>query len=260
MKKVLFVILVSLFTFSLAIVSNAQEDPPKYQTLMISEDIVFPDKIGEYEKALKEYISIFSENNFPYPIYIYNNSELTYYYVIPVKNNFGDLDTMYKYLGKAAKTNPEKWKSVWQMFNGTYEYNLNSMIIQNYELSFFPENPKLNPGEGKFQHWSFLYVKPGMAKEFKEVLKKWKELYKSNGITVGYNVFWGDIGTEQPLFIISSSGKDAADYWSYNKTKNDTFGEEAKTLRKEGANFLRKIEYKHGWYRPELSYIPVKEE
>lgn len=252
----MFLFLVSLLLVSFSANISAQEGPPKSQAFLIVDDLVKPGMVSEYEDALKDYISVFAENSYPYPIYIYSTYDYHYYAATPIDLEFSSLDSLYKHFDQTVKASPDKWKAAWDKFEGTYDYNITRIIIQNHEYSYKPENPRLKPEEELYYYWVFTYVKVGKSKEFSKMIKKWKELHQNNDISDGYSVFWGDIGTEQPLYIWQTTGKNSIDFLTQNKIINETLGDEAKTLWGQTRKLTRKIEYKEGWYRPELSYIP----
>lgn len=234
---------------------SAQEEPPKIKALSVGDELVKPSMVSEYEAAIKEYMALCAESEYKYPIYAYSTRDFHYYYVTPIEFKYSELDSIRKYGKKNYSANPEKWDAVWEKFEGTYEYYIPKLIVQNEELSYKPENPRLNSEERMFYYWMFCYVLPTKTSEFKDVLKKWKELYKNKNISDGFNVYWGAMGVEQPLYIVIMSGKDNADFWNQASLRRETLGEEAKQLWKEGGKLLRKYETKEGWYRPDLSYI-----
>jgi len=260
MKKTCVAISFLVLIFSISLKVKAQEKAPKYQVYNISDDLVKPSMKSEYEEGLKDYISIFSENNYPYPIYVYSTRDFHYYYVTPIGLKFSELDSLYKYFNQAIKASPEKWESVWKKFEGTYEYNINKIIVLNRELSYYPENPRLQSEEEKFHYWVFTYVKVGKTKEFIELIKKWKELHQQKNITDGYSVYFGDMGTEQPLYIWHMTAKDLADFWTQDKIIYEALGDEAKELWLETSKLIRKIERKEGWFRKNLSYFLEEKE
>jgi hypothetical protein len=259
MKKTKILLLVVLLMISCLLNISAQEELPKYQALSIGEDLVKSSMIPEYEKAVKAQMSLAGELQFPYPVSTYSTNDFLYYYVIPLgATKYSMLDSIRKYTKITYSKSPEKWDAVSEKFEGTYDYYKELVILLNRELSYVPENQTLNQEEENFNYWVFLYVKVGNSTEFKEILKKWKELYKRNNINLGFSIYEGDIGTEQPLFIWHSTGKNKVDFWTEVDSHGKALGEEAKQLKDETRKLTRKIEIKTGLYRPELSYSPEK--
>jgi len=261
MKRTMVLFLITLLMISFSLNISAQEEPTKYQAFYVSDDLVKSSMVPEYEVALKDYIAIYAENQYPYPLSMYSTNDFHYYSVTPLNStSYSELDSLRKYRKIAYSKNPEKWDAMWKKFEGTYDYNKGQIIFLNRDLSYVPENPRLKPEEEKFSYWVFTYVKVGKTKEFVENIKKWKELYKSNNISLGFDIFYGGFGTEQPLFLWHMTGKDIADFMENSNSISEVLGEEAKVLREQTRKLTRKIDIKYGWYRPEFSYIPEKKE
>ena len=249
-------ILLLMIGFSLNI--SAQEELPKYQAFYLVDDFVKSSMVSEYEVAVKDYVALFAENNFPYPIYLYSTNDYHYYYVTPIALSYSALDSIYKSFDNIVKANPEKWDAIWKKFEGTYNYNKIETILLNRELSYVPKEPRLKPEEKNFSYWVFTYVKVGKTKEFNEILKNWKELYTSKNIKDGYNIYWGELGVEQPLYIWHMTGKNSLDFWTQASSSHEVLANDAKSLWEQTRKLTRKIEYQEGWYRPEFSYEPEK--
>jgi hypothetical protein len=62
------------------------------------------------------------------------------------------------------------------------------------DLSYTPAQPRIKEEEVGFLHWDFFYIEPGKEKEVMALAKEYLELYKSKGISDGYNLWIGDIG------------------------------------------------------------------
>ncbi|PLX12543.1 MAG: hypothetical protein C0597_13125 [Marinilabiliales bacterium] len=254
MKKIMCFLLVMLLIISLSTSISAQEELPKYQAYYIVDDLVNPSKVSEYELALKEYIAHFKENNYPYSIHLFSTNDFHYYYSTPIALSFAEIDSLYKYLNKVAAANPDKWDATWKKFDGTYEYNKAGTMLWYRDLSYEPENPRLEANDEAFSYLVFIYLKVGKSPQFRELLNKWNELYKSKGITDRYSIYRGEVGYEQPCYIWQFHGKDHFDFWSEAKNNHELLGLEAKELWEETLKLVRKIEYRYAWYRPDLSY------
>jgi len=128
------------------------------------------------------------------------------------------------------------------------------------QLSYIPEKPSLTVEESSFVLWEYFYVQPTKEREFAEVLKHWQTLYKNINFPNGWELYGGSLGTEQPVFIALFWAKSAADYYSQWGKSMELLGEEGQELAKKSMLPLRKFEQKTGRFRPDLSYIPKKEE
>ena len=89
-------------------------------------------------------------------------------------------------------------------------------------------------------------------------MKKWVELYKEKDIPSGFNTYVGGIGTEQPLYIVTSMGKSAADFFTQAEKNQKKLVEDAQKIGMKALPLIRKVEDKTGMYRHDLSYTPEK--
>jgi len=233
---------------------SAQEEQKKYQPYVVFEDVVKPSLVMQYEEATKEFMALFAEHQYPYPMNVYSTEDFHYYIVTPI-NSFSELDSMYGEFNKVAEKAGEKWEAVWDKFAGTYHYDRGQLIIYSSKLSYVPENPRLADGEGNFLYWGFANPELGKESELSEILKEYVALYKGKNITDGWNTFNGSFGTEQPGKLWVMRGKDPADFWNQAKINNELVGAEGDVLWEKLLKTLRKFEYKTGWFRPDLSYI-----
>jgi len=256
-RSILSLSMVLMMSLSTLIIS-AQEEQKQYQPYVVYEDIVKPSMIMQYEETTKNYMALFAEQQYPYPMNVYSTDDFHYFIVTPLEN-FTELDSMYSLLDKVASNAGDKWDAVWDKFAGTYHYDRGQIIIYSASLSYVPEEPRLNLEEGNFLYWGYAYVELGKESEFSDIFKEWVDLFKTNNISDGFNTFMGFFGTEQPLYLWMMNGKNPADFWNQNKVNNEILGEEADILWEKTLKVLRKFEYKTGWFRPELSYIPKEE-
>jgi len=249
--------------FGLCALPNlAQAQEQKTQLYVVWDCVVNPSTASEYEAAAKVQIELFTKYNFPYPWSAYATNDFHYYFIIAV-DNFGGVDKVYEAMGEVAEKAGEEYQKMMKGFEGTYEYMRMGMYYFRPDLSYSPENPRLSSGEGNFVHWSFYYIKAWKRNEAVELAKKWVAWQKSKNNPDGYNLHIGDLGTDEPVFVVTGAGKSAGDYFTQSEKFGETLGEdgmaELTALWEKTYNLCRKYEEKTGRPCRDLFYTPKKE-
>jgi hypothetical protein len=255
-SKISIVLVVSFVVILCSSTLLAQEKEQKEQLFNVDDYVVNPSMVDEFEAGLKEWVAICAKHKFPYFWNAYSTADFHFYFVWPVEN-YADIDNMYKAFDELEKkVGEEQMQTLLKRFEGTYEYFNSSMYYLIPERSYTPESPRLKPEEINYLRWGFYYLKPGKGGAFAENDKEWIALHKQKNIPDGYNIYVGDIGTDVPVVVLVTWGKNAADYFTQGAKNEKTLGEEAQALYKKEQALLRKYESKTGRPRPELSYIP----
>lgn len=235
----------------------AQAEEQKSALLLVEEQIVKPAKIAELEDSLKEMVAFCVEHNYPYGWETISDDNYRYYYVMPIKG-LADIDIQMKAGAELGKKVGEPWQALMKKYLGTYEYARLNVIRTRPDLSYVPENPRLQPDEGVYIRWGMCYVKADMTKEFEEIMKKWVVLFKEKNIGDGFNTFIGEMGTDNPFYFWIEKGKSPVDFFAHSEKAMETLGDEAMPLWMKTLSVLRNFESKGGMMRPELSYFPKK--
>lgn len=233
----------------------SQEEEKDMNGYLLWEDHVNPADFDTYEKAVKMQMELMKEANAPFPINTYQTSDYIFYYVTPIKN-FAGIDKLFDSFSELYKANEEAMNSIDEAYEGTYAYTLPRIFFWNEDLSYKPEEPMEGLKDAKFFYMGQCYVKQGKGKEMGEVFKKFVELYKENNIPRGFSTYYGSFGFETPFMFWTTYDKNAADFWMNGKKINEKLGDNADNLWIEAEKFMRKFEYKTGWYRDDLSYQP----
>ena len=92
------------------------------------------------------------------------------------------------------------------------------------------------------------------TKDFEALAMEFKELYESQGIDWGWTIYQTITGSDLPLYVVVQGAKSADDYHANRARIKEVLGEEYKKLGKKVGAVVRRIEYKDGTVRPELSY------
>jgi hypothetical protein len=245
MKGKFLVVLLGLLFCLCALSPLAQAEEQKAQLIFMDEYVVKPSLIDEFEGASMDTLAEWSKHKYPYSFEGYFSEDMSFIFITPLKN-FADIDNYYKILEELEKKiGTKRWKALWK---------------REPELSYFPENPRLKPGEERFAVWSFYYVIPGMEDEFEAVSKEWVTLHKGKNVPNGYKCYAGDFGTDMPVYLVFWKAKSEADALISLEKSFNLFGEEGKVLEEKEGALLRGFKMKRGWLRPDLSYIPQKKQ
>lgn len=258
--KILILCVFSLVVISFTLTLWAQAEEHKSQLYLFEDVVVKPSMVSIHEAAIKEMVAFSSKYNFPYPWYAFKADDLHYYYVFPMKN-LAEIDNMFKAWDEVKKKVPEEQlQAMLKNYWSTYEYSRWGMFRYRPDISYIPENPRLKVEEGDFIFVEFNYIQPGKKKEYEDVLQEWLVLFKKKNLAEGVYVLEGDIGTDMPIYIYILSGKNYADFFNHFSEMWELLGEEANALFKRERSNHRKYEYKTGWFRPNLSYIPKEKQ
>lgn len=256
--KVSIVLFVGLVMSFFALTTWAQDKEQKAQAYFVVEIAVKPSMIAKYETAVKEMVSLSSQYKTTYPWYGFLADDMKYHFLSPVEN-LADLDNMFKEDSEfEKKIGEEKLKEIEKLVAGTYEYVHTYMIHHRPDLSYAPENPRLQLDTANFRHLIYYYIQPDKEKEFVEILKKFVSQPKIKSINDGYDIYFGGIGMNTPACIIVLSGKNAADFETNYEKIWEVLGEEAMALVQELIAMARDLDIKTAWFRPDLSYLPQK--
>jgi len=255
--KVSIFLIVSLVVSLCALTTLAQAEEKKPQLFVVWEYEVKPSMIEEFEAIVKEMVNQAYLSTYSYPWYIYSTDDFYYYSIQPLEN-YSDYKENLNAWKKVMKimASDEKTKAMLNRFGDTYEYMKPWLVYHKPDLSYIPENPRLKPEEEGFIRIYFFYIKGGREQKFEEVCREWVSLYKKYKIKERCNVFVGDIGTDTPFYVLTLSGKSAADFYINNPKTFEISGEESIKLWKKEVALARKRELKNSWYRSGLSYIP----
>jgi hypothetical protein len=251
--------LVLLFSvvFCLCALPNLdQAEEQKAQMFMVENISVLPSKVSDFESHVKTIQKFANEYKFPYPIYVYNMDDYSYFYVIPVKN-FADIDDFNKAkMEWIERMGQENLMSIFKSGEGSYKHLRWFIIRHRPDLSYTSDEPRFKSEEANYLYIPLSYVKTGKESEFEEICKKWVAYDTSVNRADSYDLFVGDIGTEMPFYFWVARAKSAADFFNQSEIYGTKIGEEFTDLWNRTLALCRKFDVKTGMFRPDLSYIP----
>jgi hypothetical protein len=233
---------------------NAQ-DEQKDQLLVVWENSVIPSYVQQYEEAIKKQVILLNKTNHEIPYFIYATNDHIYYWVTPI-DNYANIDFLHKawqeFLTMAEKEDVNN--QIREGFRGTLNFLKPQVLCIRSELSYMPES-RTSGGPYNYFRLGMCYVNSGYEFEFEETWKEWVSLFKDNDISIGWTLYECQFGNELPYYVWGETYRDESGMASERAEAFGIMGEKSEKLWIETEKFLRKIEYKTGWFRPDLSYI-----
>ena len=258
MKKQLSIgLAATLGVLGVSVFAGDEPGAEKAQMFCIYKEIVKPSKTQQYENAVKYMINEFKEYQVdPAKVnwFTVTGPELGYIYVMPI-DGWSGMDTMQTAWKEAIDAiGKEKFEDMTAPMSEAMESIEIFHSILREDLSYRPENPRLSQDEIGYAHYGFYYGIPGKSDELEEIAKGFAELYREAGIDTGFDIYQPVTGADLPYIIVAQVAKSEADYFANRERIREILGEKAKKLAEKVGATVRKIEYKSGTPRPDLSY------
>jgi hypothetical protein len=252
MKNYISKVIAILIFFSFCGSATFAQEEGSGQLWFCWEATVNPATENEFIDLQVEFRTHFKEANFSYPISAFTDGNFHYYIFYPVKD-YNEKDDIYEALWKAADLwGMDRMNNMWE----TVETHNTYYIRHIPELSYVPENPRLNDGETNYAVWDMLFIDPAKDMEFRRSAKEFTEMVKGVGFGDAINLFIGDIGYEATAYLWTLYGKSPGDFWTENEKLWEKLGVEGQNLNQEVLKLLKKREFKQFWYLDALSYDP----
>lgn len=232
---------------------------PSGQYFVIFEEHPFPAQLDVYESSSREFAAMVGEHAGEMPHYAFTvlqGEDLTFYFVAPVDNMAG-LDTInreYDHFVNAMGGDDlrKKMEPNFSSIASSRQW----MTFQPPGFAYRPANPRLKPEEVGFYAFELFHLTNG-ERDVVALVKDWIDLYKRKEIADGVDVFWGVIGTDSPLLIVSVGARDAVDYETQQQKIRGILGAEAEPLIRRTWAMTRSYEVKRAWVRRDLSIPPA---
>jgi hypothetical protein len=251
MKNSLLTLLLLLIIVSFSANSQTENAP---NMLVLWENEIPPDMVSEYESVAIKESGIFKKLNYPRSYYVYQTDDYHFWWVMIIED-LNDFEKLIQELGSYIVRMEEEEGFVFsQEFTGKTNF-MKPIIIQWLpDLSNMPEGT-MDFGKMQYFRWGRCYVKVGFEDKFIQNWGKWLKLFKENEIEIGWNLYTGRIGTENPFFWWGEIFDSPLDMETKRAKAFQTMGDQPDKLWNETLQYLRKIEIKTGWYRPNLSFV-----
>lgn len=247
-------ICIFLFAFFLLPVSaNAQtNDTP---TMLVAfENEIPPAMVSAYEDVAKKELAIFKKINYTRSYWVYQTEDFHYWWVLQIKD-LSDFEKLTQELGTfIIKMAEEEGFVFGEEFKGKTKF-MKPMIFQWLpDLSCMPEGT-MKFDRPQYFRWGYCYAKVGFENEFEGQWVKMAKMMYAKEIEMGWNAYTGVIGTENPFYMWGEIYDSPLDMETERAKAFEKLGPEFNSLWTETLQYMRKLEIKEGWYRPDLSYI-----
>jgi len=244
---------------SLAVIPATAEEPEPVR-IVVEVQRVVPEHAAAYEAAAKEIIPLLAEHGYTSYWYAFVTENMEYMYASPVKDFAGIQEQWDGWAEFAEKVGMDTLQPHFDKFTGTYESTDNSIWRYRPDLSYASDPPKFDADKDTFRSWGFVYVKPGMEKEFEEKFKKFGDYAKDKAIEWGWDTWVAEFGTELPVYVYTEVGPSQGEFWTEAEKLEKTMGKDTMKIWNDMLPTVRRVEFLRGTYRPDLSYLPAPEE
>lgn len=240
-----------------AVAGEEQHETGTPQLFSIYNDIVKPSHREQYEAAMRHMISEFTAYQLdPEKIHwkAISGPEIGYLYVMPIER-FADLDQAHANWMEALDIiGKENFEEILAPAMEAMERVEAFQVMRMPEHSYVPEHPRLQKEDIGYVHYIFLYGLPGKEQELEAIADEFVELYRDKGIDTGWSFYKSLTGSDLPLYVVAHGAKDEADYYANRERLKKLIGEEAEKIGKKVGATIRRMEFKDGYPRPDLSY------
>jgi hypothetical protein len=228
------------------------------QFFWVHREGALPSKVAEFEKTTREMVAFATANRDVMPTFSFEtwvSPDFAYTYVTPIGESLGGGDLFAKEFAAVGAKLPAQTLDLWHRSGDTAAWWDDSIFLLRGDLSYLPENGRLQPEEHKFDQMDFYFIKPGYAVDAEEIAVQIKALYEKKKMVNGYAVLQAITG-ENPLYLVRSFAKDPADYWTNRQKDLELLGPEGKALFDKVFALTRKFDSEQFFLRPDLSLAP----
>jgi hypothetical protein len=233
---------------------------PEGRFYAIFEERPIPAMLEAYEATAKEFAAMVAAHRAEMPHYAFTTlqgEDLTYYYVTPVASHAGLDQINREYLHLSTAVGDPAFAENTRMARATTASSKQWMTFERAGFGYEPEHPRLKPEEIKFYAFEWFHlVSGGGGDEVGTLIKDWADLYRRKEIPDGFRTYFGVVGVDGPLLIVSVGARDAADYEVQQQKIRAALGADAEPLLRRTWAMTRAFEIKRATVRPELS-IPA---
>ena len=238
----------------------AQAQELKAQAYIMTEYIVKPSMIKEFEATTIEENALFAGIQFPYGWSAFSTEDSYYYFLTPLGKDFASLDTLRAAFDEAELRLGKNCEALEKRMAESYEYYRDMVLYLRPDLSNTAPKSFVKPEEAGYVLFELTYILPGKEEEFEAFCKEWAALCQKIGYQIGYVAYSGGIGADMPFYLWAMSAEKQADTFAEGERlmKILSAEEQAELMATHGKgySFFRKYETRHGRSRPDLSYTP----
>ncbi|WP_276391861.1 hypothetical protein [Eudoraea chungangensis] len=248
-KKLNFTLIVLLMALG-----NSQQLMEDYDLFLVREDKVTPSMSTDYEMSLADLKAFLAENDIKdFNYFTHFQDDYKFLHIVPI-DNLNDLRKGTREAFKSRINKPEL-ELIMDYFDLSVDSYKQYIVRYQPDLSYVKEDDNWNEN-ASYRKWNFYYFYPGNEKEVEALLAAYKELYKQKDITMGFRVFSGLLGTEKPLYILTTWGESPLDYHENLELTSSALGDRGAELWTSMMKLVRDTRTTEGWYLPQYSYAP----
>ena len=214
-------------------------------------DHVSVSNAAAYEAEVKKMIAAMGETEAGKEVSFFALSgQAGYAYVMPM-TEFNDLSKMNQKM-MAAITEAGGLEA-WDTASQYVESGSGQFLALLSDHSYTPAEPREAEAQGAFRMHEWWYIQPGKEMAAMDVARRVKELWAAKGIDSGWRFYQAVTGEDLPLFLVTATGMNAADYYANDARVSEILGDEMKMLIQEAVGIARKVERTTSRMRPDLS-------
>jgi len=246
--------LLTILLLMIIVPFNANSQTNDIPTMLVMwENEIPPDMVSEYEEVVKKEVALFKKLNYPRSWYLYHTDDYHYWFVMTIKD-LNDFEQLNQELGSYLVRLAEEGFIFTEEFKGKTNFMKPTIMQWLSDLSNMPDGT-IDFSKAQYFRWGQCYVKVGFEDKFIQNWGEWVKLFKENQLEIGWHLYTGIIGTENPFFMWGEIYDSPLDMETKRAKASQKISDDSDKLWSETLQYLRKIEIKTGWYRPDLSYV-----
>lgn len=244
--------LVIVILMSMYCLSSAQSSDR--QLYFVHEDHVHPSMVSQYEQVSKELVDLCKEHDFKgAPWITFAADDYRYILSSPIAN-MAELDEDY-FKPLEDKVGKEKLDALFDKMNECYSTHGSYTLTLRHDLSYMPSDGAMHAPEG-FRSFLFYHIKAADYEAFMEMGKKMKELFKSKGSRLHYQILTSGFGAMGTYVVVSGAAANASEYFAIVDENYKTLGKEGMEAFSELNKMIIKQDRVTAMVKPALSFIP----
>ena len=227
------------------------QDEKNGQKWYCYEETILPSELNEYYTIALEMVQLCKENDFPFSFHTWLTEDFKYQLWTPIES-LDDIDKINKSWEKLLQ-NWDKEKIA--KFRGTKISNYSATMEMHPDLTYEPENPRLESNEVRLCEWREYYLQTEKLDVAIEVVKNIREKLISLDYDNGWYFGLGGLGYEDPCLISWSLYKDEADKLAQTEKFAKMNAEDVLKAMNDLIPCIRTSKTIYMIYIPELSYV-----
>ena len=194
------------------------------------------------------------KHGFSYPYRAYSADNFRWFLISPIES-IGDMEKVFAEMEMMSEKAGSEWASVGEREHDSLESWSLGVYMSRPDLSYAPENPRIQESEGTFIRWDVYRLKFDDEEKVFDVLRRNAALCRSKGIRDGYTVILAFMENVMPVLLIARHARSEADFIENRDLINEQLGDEHWALVKEFSRYIRSMVSISGRYVTEQSYM-----